>query len=229
MRRAFAFLLSDTRVYTPPGNLPRPLQGFYHRPVAIFLSERRTRNLAAWSGLYYRNAECRTPLGCGGFTCADGFSTMLDGRCYNRRIVQPAPSKKEGQRMGRRVSAMAALLVSCLGMSSLVLASSALDGKTFSGVVGQKGKTDTRPDDFVFQGGQFESTLCTTFGYGKGDYQAKADGAAVEFTAETTNTDGGTMQWKGTVKGNDVEGTALSMEKGRTSESWFKGALKKTN
>jgi hypothetical protein len=129
--------------------------------------------------------------------------------------------------MGRRAAAIAALLVGILGASPLVLASGALDGKTFSGVMGQKGKTDSRPDDFVFKDGTFESTLCTTFGYGTGEYQAQAAGDAVEFTAETTSTDGGKMAWKGAVKGSDIEGTVLSMEQGGTSsESWFKGTLK---
>ncbi len=124
---------------------------------------------------------------------------------------------------------LVALVVgSVLGVSSLALAAGGLDGKAFSGEIGQQGKTDSQPDTFVFKDGAFESTLCTTFGYGKGAYRTEPKGDAVEFTAKTVSTDGGTMQWKGAVKGGQVEGTVVSTEKGQISTSWFKGALKKS-
>ena len=128
--------------------------------------------------------------------------------------------------MGRTVSAVAVFLAGFFGAIPLVSANGALDGKTFSGVIGPKEKTDGRPDDFVFQDGSFESTLCNTFGYGKGTYQTTAKGDAVEFTAETTSTNGGKMAWKGTVTGNQIEGATVATENGQTSESWFKGTLK---
>ena len=128
--------------------------------------------------------------------------------------------------MARRVGALAVSAAMVIGMASLALASGALDGKTFTGTMGKKGETQGKADDFVFQDGAFESTLCTTFGYGTGAYTAEPAGDAVEFTAETTNQDGGTMQWQGLVKGDAIEGTAVSMENGHVSESWFRGTLK---
>ena len=130
--------------------------------------------------------------------------------------------------MKKRVVALIALLMSGLGVAPLALAGGSLDGKTFTGVVGQKGKTEGQADDLVFQGNQFESTLCRNFGYGKGAYTTTAKGNAVAFNAETTSAAGGKMKWEGTVKGNAIEGKVLSAEKGATSEMWFKGTLKKS-
>ena len=121
---------------------------------------------------------------------------------------------------------MVGVVVGILVGSSMVFASGSLDGRTFTGQIGKKGEVEARTDDFMFQDGKFESTLCNTFGYGKGDYRAAANGDATEFTAETASTTGGKMQWKGAVKGDTIEGTAISMENGATSESWFKGTLK---
>ena len=128
--------------------------------------------------------------------------------------------------MGKQGMFVMGVIVGLLGWASVGLASGSLDGKTFAGQIGKQGQTEGRADGFVFQDGRFESTLCNTFGYGKGDYQAKVNGEATEFTAETASTSGGKMQWKGAVKGDTIEGTTISMENGTTSESWFKGTLK---
>ena len=119
-----------------------------------------------------------------------------------------------------------AVLGMVLGLALPVWAAGTLDGKTFSGQIGPQGQTDGKADDFIFQNGEFESTLCETFGYGKGAYTEAASGDAVEFTAETANQQGGTMRWKGLVKGEMIEGAAVSTENGQTSESWFHGTLK---
>ncbi len=122
--------------------------------------------------------------------------------------------------------AVALVCVSLFGVSTRVFASGSLDGKTFSGTVGQKGKTDGQADGFVFKDGKFESTLCTTFGYGQGVYKTEAKTDAIGFTAETASTTGGKKQWQGMVKGDQIAGTVISIENGKTTESWFKGKLK---
>ncbi len=114
------------------------------------------------------------------------------------------------------------------GVSSQAFAAGALDGKTFSGSIGDKGKTTGQADNFVFQNGKFESTLCEKHGYGTGEYLATPKDGALNFTAETTSKEGGKMDWKGMVKGDAVEGAVLSTEKNKTSEMWFRGSLKKT-
>ncbi len=120
-----------------------------------------------------------------------------------------------------------AMAIGILGMAPFVFASGTLDGKTFSGSIGSKEQTEGKADDFVFQDGQFESTLCETMGYGKGSYTTSMKGDAVQFTAETTNKEGGKMDWKGTVTGDQIEGTVSSAANGNTSEMWFKGTTKK--
>ena len=116
--------------------------------------------------------------------------------------------------------------VGLIGMAQPAWAAAeALDGKTFSGQIGPQGKSEGKEDSFVFQDGAFESTLCTTFGYGTGAYTTELAGKALEFTAETADQKGGTMKWKGVVKGDIIEGTAVATENGQTSESWFRGTL----
>ncbi len=127
--------------------------------------------------------------------------------------------------MKKRVGVLGvAVVMGCLGAVSL-FASGSLDGKTFTGTIAPKGQTEGKADSFVFQNGQFESTLCGTFGYGKGVYQSQPKPEGMEFTAETASNTGGRMQWKGLVKGAVIEGTALSMENGQTTEQRFKGTL----
>ena len=128
--------------------------------------------------------------------------------------------------MNRTSIAMVVAAIGMIGLALPVWATGALDGKTFNGQIGPKDQAEGKADDFVFQDGSFESTLCETFGYGKGAYTVAANGDAVEFTAETANQKGGTMQWKGLMKGDVIEGTAMSTENGQTSESWFRGTLK---
>ena len=131
--------------------------------------------------------------------------------------------------MKRRGIAVIVAVVGVIGMALPAWAAAGgLDGKTFSGQIGPQGKSEGKDDNFVFQDGAFESTLCTTFGYGKGAYTTTPAGMALEFTAETADQKGGTMKWKGLVKGDMVEGTVVSMENGQASESWFRGILQQS-
>lgn len=122
-----------------------------------------------------------------------------------------------------------------LGLNACPLfAEDMLDKRTYGGEIGQTGKQAGQADNFVFQNGQFESTLCSGFGYGKSDYKATATSGVIQFTAETRSKDGAFMSWAGTVKGKTIEGTVATTEKviekdtlkDKTSESWFKGTLK---
>ncbi len=106
-------------------------------------------------------------------------------------------------------------------------AAEALDGKSFVGEIGGKDGSKTVKDEFVFENGKFNSTLCSRFGYGQGAYQANAQGDAIHFDAVTVSSSGGKKTWQGTVKGDAIEGTALTNENGETSEDQFKATLKK--
>lgn len=103
-----------------------------------------------------------------------------------------------------------------------------LDGKTFIGQVGSKGKPGD-PDNFIFKNGHFDSEACHQYGYGDAPYTAKNDGKKMSFESTTTNTGGDKIMWKGNVMGNAIEGTAVRMSsKGETlDDMWFKGSVKK--
>ncbi len=107
-----------------------------------------------------------------------------------------------------------------------VSAAGSLDGKIFTGEFGNKGEAAGTKDDFVFKDGKFVSALCSTFGYGSGDYQTTAQGKTVNFESQITNAAGGKMDWKGAVIGDKIEGTFISQENGKSTDSWFKGVLK---
>ena len=103
---------------------------------------------------------------------------------------------------------------------------SSLDGKTYEVSLDEAGAP--KKDTLVFEGGRFESTLCTSFGFPpKTAYDAERNGDAIAFRVTTRHADGTTVDWKGTVKGDAVEGVAVRTMKGKTESQPFKGALKK--
>ena len=103
-----------------------------------------------------------------------------------------------------------------------------LDGKTFAGSTTEKGKAKADKDTFVFKGGKFRSTMCDAYGFTEAAYTAAVSDASTRFEAEATSPTEGTMKWKGTVKGDSVEGTAVWSKRGQTDTVYtFKGTLKK--
>jgi len=122
---------------------------------------------------------------------------------------------------------LASVLFFNAGIPSTVLAGGTLDGKGFTGEIGSQGGTKTVKDEFVFENGEFNSTLCNQFGYGKGAYQATAQGEVIDFQAVTLSGSGGKKSWSGTVKGDTIEGSISTSQNGETTEDVFKGTLKK--
>jgi len=105
----------------------------------------------------------------------------------------------------------------------------ALDGKTFAIDMTKKGDTKAEKDDLIFKDGKFRSTGCDSYGFTEAAYTtaAGADGAT-DFSSTATSPKEGKMEWKGTVKGDAVEGTAVWTKEGQPAESYsFKGAIKK--
>ena len=129
----------------------------------------------------------------------------------------------------------AALVASLFVMPAAALAQSAtLDGRAFVAEAGEKGKeADEKGDVITFQGGRFHSSACDQFGYGKGAYRAVAAGDAITFETETASEKDGRLVWKGTVRGDAIEGTFVHYRKGwllnpnpEPVEHWFKGRVK---
>ncbi|MGH9316043.1 MAG: hypothetical protein ACRD1P_02895 [Thermoanaerobaculia bacterium] len=103
-----------------------------------------------------------------------------------------------------------------------------LDGKSFVGECGEKGKTAGEKEEIHFFNGKFRSVACDPHGFGDAPYTVMPSGGGIGWTAETTSEKEGKMQWKGTVKGDTLTGTFVWMRAGRAPiEYWVKGTLKK--
>ena len=103
---------------------------------------------------------------------------------------------------------VAALIAAGLLAVLPVLAAAPLDGKSFHGTLKEVGKKEGDGDTFEFKGGQFRSTACEGHGFHYGAYTAEGSGENYTFTAKVTNKKGETMDWRGTVSGDTVTGTA---------------------
>ncbi len=110
----------------------------------------------------------------------------------------------------------------------------ALDGKVFVADIGYKGKdAHDKGDTITFQAGKFHSATCDQYGYNKGDYKTTTQGDATTFETETQSEKYGRLQWKGTVRGSQIEGTFIMFPKPgffdrnpAPVEHWFKGQSK---
>lgn len=96
-----------------------------------------------------------------------------------------------------------------------------LDGRRFNGVFLERGKTSGDADTLTFQGGRFRSSACDRYGYSDAPYKASAVGDAVAFEAETVSPKYGKLQWKGVVRGDKLDATAISLREGKAPiENW---------
>ena len=103
----------------------------------------------------------------------------------------------------------------------------ALDGKSFTGAMMEKGKTKGDKDTFVFKDGRFRSTTCDAYGFTETAYTATSKDGATTFEATAQSPKEGTMKWKGTVKGAAIEGTVVWMKPGQADAQYtFKGSQK---
>jgi hypothetical protein len=112
-------------------------------------------------------------------------------------------------------------------------ASNLLDGKTFIGLNGEKGK-DLHPDEneeLVFENGRFISTSCYKYNFAGAPYTAKKVGDNIQFEAVTISPTHGKIVWKGIVHGDVAEATFVWTKErwywDTHREYWFKGSLKK--
>ena len=106
-------------------------------------------------------------------------------------------------------------------------AANTLDSKSYEVTVdfpGEKPVSDT----LSFTGGKFESTACTTRGFPKStEYTTAQTADGPQFEVTTRHPNGTSVEWKGAVKGDAVEGTAVRTMNGKTDKGTFKGAIKK--
>ena len=118
------------------------------------------------------------------------------------------------------IKKMATLMVAAAVLAALpALAAGALDGKTFHGKLTPAGKKSGPSDNFEFKDGKFTSTSCKADGFGSGAYTTEGSGDMITFTAQTTSAKNGTMDWKGTIKGDTITGTAVWNEPGKPAKN----------
>jgi hypothetical protein len=118
-------------------------------------------------------------------------------------------------------------VLSALSISLLAAAQEgALDGKTFSGMMGETGKEGDK-DELVFKDGKFNSAACEKYGFGDAPYTATVSGDTTTFETETVSAKEGKMKWSGTVTGDKLDGTVMWYKEGQAPvEYWFKTQLK---
>lgn len=109
-----------------------------------------------------------------------------------------------------------------------------LDGMTFIGETGKKGKRANGEDELIFKDGKFRSKACDPYGFAAADYKMTANGDTIVFEAKTFSPKAGRMVWKGTVQGDKLDGTYTWYRVKKwyrfpnaPVEYWIKAALKK--
>ena len=135
----------------------------------------------------------------------------------------------------RKIFTLASLAALFAMPAILVCAqASPLEGKVFVAEAGEKGKAaDEKGDILTFKDGKFHSSSCDQYGYDKGNYKTSADGDAIIFEVETQSDKDGRLVWKGSVRGDQIEGNFTHYRKGgffnsnpAPIEHWFKGKAK---
>ena len=123
----------------------------------------------------------------------------------------------------------AALVLSFAGLALAATRAAAeapispLDGKTFVGETGEKGKAASEKDEVTFKNGRFHSKGCDAWGFGDGPYRLTKVAGGIGFEATTTSAKEGKIQWKGTVKGEDLDGVFTWTKPGQAAiDYWIK-------
>jgi len=108
--------------------------------------------------------------------------------------------------------------------------SAALDGRTYAGQNGSKGKPADHDDEFIFSNGMFRSTSCDAYGFESGPYQTELVDGVIYFKAITKSPSHGQMVWEGKVDGESIDGTFIWTKErwywDIRKEYWLKGKLK---
>ena len=96
-----------------------------------------------------------------------------------------------------------------------------LDGRQFkAGILRADAEPDgEKPplgDQLMFSNGKFSSAVCKRYNFAEAPYWVRVEGDQVHFLAELTSPTDGKMVWKGTVRGDTLEGTMRW-----TKERWY--------
>ena len=125
-----------------------------------------------------------------------------------------------------KASSAAALTVAAL-LSAGAQAQS-LDGRTFTGVFLERGKTSGDADTLTFKDGRFRSSACDRYGYSDAVYKAVAAADGTRFEAETQSPKYGKLLWSGYVRGDKLDATVMMEQSGKSAkENWVVAGEKK--
>jgi hypothetical protein len=125
-------------------------------------------------------------------------------------------------------SLLAVTVLTLLTAGVLSAAVGPLDGRTYEGETGVKGKTKGETENFVFTAQVFDPVYSHLYGFHSAPYTVRAQGGKTVFESETKSEEQGTMRWKGTLQGETLSGTMVWTRPGQKPvEHWFKGTLKK--
>jgi len=96
-----------------------------------------------------------------------------------------------------------------------------LDGKTFEGVVLERGKRSGDEETITFRNGRFHSSACRQYGYGDAPYSVFEAKDGLAFEAQTESPQYGKLLWRGTVRGARLDGTLTMLKDGKPAgEKW---------
>lgn len=107
-----------------------------------------------------------------------------------------------------------------------------LDGKTFVGLNGEKGREldPNEHEEIVFEHGRFVSTTCYQYNFEDAPYRASRIGDSIRFEAVTLSPTHGKIVWQGTVTGEQARMTFVWTKErwywDIHREYWFEGRLK---
>ena len=125
-----------------------------------------------------------------------------------------------------KASSAAALTVAAL-LSAGAQAQS-LDGRSFTGVFLERGKTSGDADTITFKDGRFRSSACDRYGYSDAAYKAVAVADGTRFETETQSPKYGRLLWTGYVRGDKLDATVMMEQAGKSpKENWVVAAEKK--
>ena len=102
-----------------------------------------------------------------------------------------------------------------------------LDGRSYKvTLVAPNG--EKMSDDLLFRNGRFESTVCTSAGFNVVPYSVQTIEDGMRFTAQCDSPKMGHNEWRGMVKGDQIEGMVTRTPKeGAPIASSFSGSLVK--
>jgi hypothetical protein len=123
-----------------------------------------------------------------------------------------------------RFASTACVLASLLVAPLACAAEPTLAGRSFTvDLKDPSGKA--QPDTLIFTATEADSTACHAYGFGKSavTYASGAEGM-IGFAFVAKNDKGGTMDWKGWVKGDHIEGSAVSTMDGKDTKMTFTGS-----